>query len=315
MKSYEKDITDAKAREGFERHITLQPGESLILFRDSSFRNTGTSGLVVTSERLIQFEGKGVIQAAWSDVVDADYKDNFPKRFVVRLKTGKKHEFMLAGLSSADAETVVAAANSARGVESSVPEKPQEAEVKLATGVTEGPYRLYHGVQIERDVDMRNFLLTLLIGPLLVFAMWWAGGVNHPVAIIFRVSFWIGLIGFPVLIISELRDLLKKGPRKIVYGLNEGRIIKKVLRGENDPLWKAESAPPDLDAFGLGDKQWKLADIKLVFDPDKINLKLDAQRSWMGTTTPATEDSIPRSDFEDDEVFNRLLSDLRARAQ
>jgi hypothetical protein len=268
MKTYEKEITDATAREGFERHITLQPGESLVLYRDSTFRNTGTSGLAVTSERLIQFEGKGVIQAAWSDVVDAQYKDNFPKRYIVSLKTGKKQEFMLAGLSSADAETIVAAANAARGVESNIPEKAKEVELKLATNVAEGPYRLYQGAQIDRDADMRNFLLTLLIGPLLVIAMWWASGVNHPVAIIFRISFWIGLVCFPVLIISELRDLLKKGPRKIVYGLNGVRIIKKVLRGENDPLWNAESAPPDVGALGLGDKLWTLADLNLVFDTD-----------------------------------------------
>jgi len=129
---------------------------------------------------------------------------------------------------------------------------------------------------------------------------------------VFRISFWLGLVVAPAMIWSSYRDMTRKGPRKIVYAVNEKRVIKKILRGEDHPLWNAASAPPSLAADGLGDSSWTRADPFCVIKRDEITFSHKLATTIAGGRSEPIQTKILRSDFADEETFTRLAADFEA---
>jgi len=154
---------------------------------------------------------------------------------------------------------------------------------------------------------------TLLIGPVLLGVFWFAGSMASPspFAIIFKVSFWLGLVAYPMLVISSFREAAKPGPRKVVYGVNAGRLVRKVLRGTDDPLWSATEAPADLDAIGGRDRTWQRGkDLTVRLSDGDLVVDERHKQSFPSSGTLTFTEKITPSEFPALDTFQSLVQAL-----
>lgn len=307
-------FNDEKTRAGFESFVVLEPDERLVLFHDLSSFKKGTFGHAVTSQRLLFIDKPKITQVRLADIAGSEFIDKFPKHLKVTLKDGSIESIPYVGMFMKDVEAILAAVNSANAGDSTLvipSEKKAEEKARATAPATD--YRLYHGRAVDPGNDVNTFFGALLGAPVVVGVFWWAGSMSNPYAVIFRISFWLGLVAAPIIIYSAWADMSKKGPRKLVYAVNEKAVIKKILRGEDHPLWNAQSAPLTLTNDGLGDQQWTRVGTTCVFTPDEVTLKLKPERTAVGTEGPSIEGKIPRTDFPDERDFDRLVDQLRTQ--
>lgn len=308
MKLHRGPIADDKVRRAVEAIVTLKDGETAFATHDTTAFDSGAEGFVITDARLIFFNKKGMRTVPWSNVTETSFKPGFP--WLLRIthaggtetfnmansEEGTWAEAALRAASQGDFAAVAAAVDAPLAARGS-------AEDPSAT-----PLRLFHG-RVERDKsrDWNYAIGTVVVGAILLVAFRFVGSMSSPYSIIFVVSYWVGLVLYPFLVVTSIRDAMRPGERKVVYCVNGSRIVKKVLRGESDPLWNASEAPSGLDAAGLRDEQWERGTkLTIHFDGPDITLVHKQRHYLSGEMTHLS--TIKRDEFDDDGTVFRALA-------
>jgi hypothetical protein len=260
---YFRQVTNEKARKGFEAAVTIADGETLYAVHDDTAFGSCVEGFAITDRRLVLFDKKGAQDVPWASVSAVVYAGGFPYTMTIKHAGGERSYGMaLSGIGLWASEALREAAKgdftaAARSFDDAAAARGEKVAAESAR-LQAQPFALFHGLETADDgTDMSYALGVLFIGAAILVAFRFGSGMNSGFAVIFTVSFWVGLVAYPIIVVSSFRSAMKPGARKTVYAVNELRIGRKVLRGTDDPLWNAKEAPADLDLLGLRDREWK----------------------------------------------------------
>ncbi len=193
-----------------------------------------------------------------------------------------------------------------------------------ADGIAGGEFQLFHGRLLGRGGEIGVFV-GVLAGWLLLVSIFWvllSRWDSAPWPVMF--TYWALLLGGPIEVGRRLYMVFRPGLRKNVYAVNSLVLLRKRLRGESHPLWNAARAPAtlnfaDWDPF-QGEWTWDLSKFTVSAGPEAISLKeTNAMGIKMvgpdGRERTPVEQTIQKTDFDDERVFERLRQTLKDRPQ
>ncbi len=305
---YRAPVSNEKVSKAVEAVVRLDGGETMIAVIDTTALGSGKEGLVVTDRRLIRYDKKGAYPIAREDFESAVLTEKFP--YPVRLNH-RNGTVVLPGITAKQGREICHLIRAtARGDVAAAMAPPPEEALAPPLLATSAPdvFRIFHGrVHTNATSDLGTFLAILFVGPIVLAGFWLGAHREGLTAAFFRVSFYLGLVGWPFLLWNSWKDYRKKGPRKVIYCVNSGLLAKLLLRGESHPLWDATEASPPIQA----DQSWRRDGATIFLRQGAIVVEWRRSAMVSGSTTMV--EKISRDEFADSTQFEALVDSLGLR--
>ncbi len=304
-------FSDEKVRKVVEAAVHLEAGETMIAAIDTAALRAFKEGLVVTDRRLIRYDKDGARTIAREDFESVVFTEKFP--YPVRLNH-KNGTVVLPGCSVKGGREICHLIRAAvRGDVAAATAPPPEGVLEpraapvVATPVSE-VFKVFHGrAQTDASSDLGMLLGVLFFGPLVLGGFWLGARGEGLTAGFFKVTLALGVLGWPFLLWDSWKSYRTQGPRKVVYCVSPGQLVKGVLRGESHPLWSATEASPPIPT----DQIWR-RDAATVFLRQGA-IVVEWRHSALVSGSMTLDVKISPDEFDDPAQFDGLVDALALR--